>query len=76
MPELTLHFESAEGTDLQAVASHLTQRISSVAGVETAEAEPQVLRLGGLPEILTIISFGTAAITSTTLLLKALKELL
>jgi hypothetical protein len=76
MPELTLHFESADGTDLKAVASHLEQKISAVSGVEAAEAQPQVLRFAGLPEILTIITLGTAAVTSSIAFLKAVKGLL
>lgn len=75
MPELTLHFETADGTDLKAVASHLEQKMSAVPNVEAAEAEPQVLRLG-LPEIQAIITLGTAAITTTTALLTAVKALL
>jgi len=76
MLELTLHFETAEGTDIKAVASHLEQKLSALNGVEAAEAEPQVMRFGGLPEILAIIALVTVTVNSTTALLKALKGML
>jgi hypothetical protein len=76
MPELTLHFATADGTDLKAVASHLEQTMSAVPAVEAAEAKPQVLRIIGLPEILTFITLSTTVITSTSALLEALKGLL
>ena len=75
MPELTLHFSADAETDLEAMAGHLQKRMSALPSVVTAEAAPQRLRSAGLPEILTVLTYATTAITTTTAFLKAVQEL-
>src|ERR1700682_4680744 len=75
MPELTLHFQAAEGSDLESIAGHLQQNMSAVPTVITAQAEPQRLRGAGLPEILTVLTYATTAVTTTAAFLKAVQEL-
>jgi hypothetical protein len=72
MTKLTLHFESAPGTDLDAAAVELQKNIAAVNGVESANATPQRFQSVGTAEILSVIKVATEVAQSTAALLGAL----
>jgi hypothetical protein len=75
MAELTLHFETAQGTDMETAAADLKQSLAGVSGVESADAIPQRFQAIGPAEILSVIAIATTVIQSTSTLLKAVSEL-
>jgi hypothetical protein len=75
MAELTLHFETTQGTDMETAAVDLKNSLGSVAGVESADTTPQRFQAIGPAEILSVIAIATTVIQSTSTLLKAVGDL-
>ena len=72
MAELTLHFEAAPGTDLNAAAVELHRLIANVKGVETADTKPQRFQSIDAQEVLTVIQLATTFAKNATEFLGAL----
>jgi hypothetical protein len=76
MPELILHFVTEQGTDTDAMAAELQQKLQGIDGVTDANAEATELRtMGGAVEIIAAISFVTTVVQSTSTLLRAVEDL-
>ena len=75
MPELTLHFETDQGTDIHAVAAEVQQKLQVIDGVTSANAEAMELRTMGGLEIIAVISLVTTVVQNTSTLLKAVDDL-
>jgi|GEM_PF-2033734 len=65
MAELTLHFEAAPGTDLNAVTAELQRAIVQVKGVETADSKPQRFQSISAQEVLSVIQLATTYLQNT-----------
>ncbi|HEY9155517.1 MAG TPA: hypothetical protein VIM69_10320 [Opitutaceae bacterium] len=72
MAELTLHFEAAPGTDLNAAALELQRAIVRVNGVEAADAKPQRFQSIDAQEVLTVVQLATSYLKNTAEFLGAI----
>lgn len=75
MAELTLHFEAAPGTDLNAAAAELQREIVRVKGVEGADTKPQRFQSISAQEVLTVIQLATSYAKNTAEFLAAIAAL-
>ncbi len=75
MAELTLHFEAAPGTDLNAATAELQRAIVRVKGVETADSKAQRFQSVTAQEVLTVIQLATPYIQNTAEFLSAIAAL-
>ncbi len=75
MPELTLHFEASEGTDLEAAAAALQKELAAVPAVESVETTPQRFQAIGPAEVLGVIQVTTSVVQSSAALLTAVAGL-
>ena len=74
MTEYLLQFELEEGTDADAVAAELRQRLAMLDGIEEADAEPQDTRFG-VAETVTIIAASVVIIRHSKQLIDELTGL-
>lgn len=72
MAELTLHFEAAPGTDLNAAATELQRAILNVKGVEGADTKPQRFQSIDAQEVLTVVQLATSYLQNTAEFLAAI----
>ena len=75
MAELTLHFEAAAGTDIDAAAAELQKSLAGIEGVESADTSPQRFQSIGPSEVLSVIEVATKVAQNTTAFLTALAAL-
>lgn len=88
MPELTLHFQIAGGTDLVRAAGLVQESVAAIPGAKDVSAAPEEPRIGApeiqamvaatvtvLGEVKTVAEAGTGAVGSVTMFLIALKHL-
>jgi hypothetical protein len=75
MPELTLHFETDQAINTNAVVAEVQQKLPEIDGITTASADAMELRtLGGL-EIIAVISIATTVVQNASSLVKAVADL-
>ena len=75
MAELTLHFEAAAGTDIDAACAELKKNLEGIAGVESADTNPQRFQAIGPAEVLSVIQVATSVAQSGAAFLTALAAL-
>jgi K+/H+ antiporter YhaU regulatory subunit KhtT len=75
MPKLTLHFEAAEGTDLEAAAAALQSQLAETQGIESARSRAQRYQSIGPAEIMSVVQVATQVIQTSAALLTALAAL-
>jgi hypothetical protein len=75
MPELTLHFETDQSTDIHPVAAEVQLGLQAIEGISSAKAKATELRAAGPAEILAVINLTVAVVQNTSTLLKALDDL-
>ncbi|MBV8056317.1 MAG: hypothetical protein JOZ29_04760 [Deltaproteobacteria bacterium] len=75
MPELTLHFETDQGTDIHPLAAEVQQGLQAIEGVTSAKAKATELRAAGPAEILAVINVAITVVQNTSTLLKAVDDL-
>jgi hypothetical protein len=75
MPELTLHFETDQGTDIHSRAVDVQQELQAIEGVTNAKAKATELRAMGAAEILAVINLAVTVVQNTSTLLKLVDDL-
>ena len=75
MAELTLHFEAADGTDLEAAAAGLHAELEKTQGVTSARTRPQRYQSIGPAEVMSMVQVATQGIQTVTMLLTSLAAL-
>lgn len=75
MAELTLHFEAADGTDMDAAAAALQAELGKAEGVASAHTRPQRYQAIGPAEVMSMIQVATQGVQQVTMLLTALAAL-
>jgi hypothetical protein len=76
MPELTLHFQAAPGTDLEAAAADIKAQLASVSGAEAVEAKPQQFQSAVNPaEVLAVVTFVATMAQNVATIAKAVQDL-
>jgi hypothetical protein len=75
MAELTLHFEAAEGTDIEAAAAALQAELSKTQGVASAHTRAQRYQSIGPAEVMSIVQVTTQGVQLATALLTSLGAL-
>jgi hypothetical protein len=75
MAELTLHFQAAPGTDLEAVADDIKAQLAGVSGAEAVEAKPQEFQAVGPAEVLAIVTFVATMAKNVATIAKAVQDL-
>ena len=76
MANLTLHFQTQEGTDPEAAAQALEQQLVNLPSVGSAEARADKYRSLGPAEIIAGITLAVGVIQSTTVAAQALTKLI
>lgn len=75
MAELTLHFESVDGTDMEAAAAALQTELEKTEGVASARTRPQRYQSLGPAEVMSMVQVATQGVQQLTLLLTSLAAL-
>ena len=75
MAELTLHFEAADGTDMEAAAAALQAELEKTQGVASARTRPQRYQSIGFGEVMSVVHVATQDIQQVTMLLTSLAAL-
>jgi hypothetical protein len=75
MAELTLHFEAADGTDMEAAAAALQVELEKTQGVTSAHTRPQRYQSIGPAEVMSMVQVATQGIQTVTMLLTSLAAL-
>lgn len=72
MAELTLHFEAADGTDIEAAAAALQAELENTEGVASARTRPQRYQSIGPAEVMSMVQVATQGIQTVTMLLTSI----
>lgn len=75
MAELTLHFEAAPGTDLNAATAELQRAVVQVKGVEAADSKPQRFQSISAQEVLSVIQLASTFVQNTAEFMTAVVSL-
>jgi hypothetical protein len=75
MAELTLHFEAADGTDLEAAAAELQAELEKAQNVTSARTRPQRYQSIGPAEVMGMVQVATQGIQTVTMLLTSIAAL-